>query len=386
MKRIIIAVFLFNIIYPAQAQIIPENMKAPSYEKLSWVTPGLSSKDLQGKKVLIEFWASWCGGCIQSFGRINKFAEKYGKDIFFVSIATEDTRTAIDKALKKHELRTPVAFTEDNELRKHFGGTKIPRTVLIDEKGSVRWIGFPEQLNEGILESFISKNIIPPLPPKVEYVQVSIKDAEEREFVRSSIDDGEPYVISYEGHDLQGIVSNLISNTQKGIEPKFLFTGKTDLNPLLDVRCTVKDGTYERVAKTLLASLSETFHFTWHIEQQQQKRWVLKIVDMKKLSAVQQMNVKDNSKREQKETETEVVLSDTPIYALIWALNGAFDQKVICLNETDGYFNVSFPKEDFSKARKALFMNYGIEIVERDVAVPVCYVHFHGAEQVSLDK
>lgn len=111
----------------------------------------ISMADFKGKVVLIDFWATWCGPCINAMPDVVKAYEKYGDAGFVVIGISLDRRDAEDRIREtikgegKIGARTGVMPWRqvfdggywNTGLSKRYGISSIPRTVLIDKEGRV---------------------------------------------------------------------------------------------------------------------------------------------------------------------------------------------------------------------------------------------------------
>jgi len=95
--------------------------------------------ELRGQVVMLNFWASWCGTCIQQLPILNKLHQNHAKEGFTVLAINidESTRKAISIA-KKQKLKFPVLFDTFNHVSRYYSVSSIPVSILIDRDGNIR--------------------------------------------------------------------------------------------------------------------------------------------------------------------------------------------------------------------------------------------------------
>ena len=95
----------------------------------------ISSADLHGKVVLVDFWATWCEPCKREMPGYQKLLNRYGSRGFAVIGL---------KFAKKIGVRYPLAVATDDMKRKFGGIEGLPTTMLYDRQGVLRQkvIGF----------------------------------------------------------------------------------------------------------------------------------------------------------------------------------------------------------------------------------------------------
>ena len=101
----------------------------------------ISSADLRGKVVLIDFWATWCEPCKKEMPGYQKLLDRYGSRGFavvgFKCDMMMDTEDPVLFA-RKSGVRYPLAVAAE-DLRQKFGGIQgIPTTLLYDRQGLLR--------------------------------------------------------------------------------------------------------------------------------------------------------------------------------------------------------------------------------------------------------
>jgi|SRR6266850_897363 len=101
----------------------------------------ISSADLRGKVVLVDFWATWCQPCKKEMPGYQKLLNLYGSRGFTVIGFKFDMMTDTEDPLqfaKRLGVRYPLAVASD-DLKKRFGGIEgLPTTMLYDRQGILR--------------------------------------------------------------------------------------------------------------------------------------------------------------------------------------------------------------------------------------------------------
>lgn len=129
---------------PGAALILPEARQPAPADRLPLVTHPqrqLGVPDLAGRVAVLNFWASWCGPCIDEQPELNVAHRRLaGDDVAFLGVNIEDTRPNATAYLRSFEVPYPSLFDEGLRYAARYEGVgprAIPSTILLDRSGRV---------------------------------------------------------------------------------------------------------------------------------------------------------------------------------------------------------------------------------------------------------
>ena len=131
-------------------QVVPDIELGAGAERLS---------KLKGKVVYVDFWASWCGPCRQSFPWMNEMQTKYGaKGLQIVGVNLDAKRADADQFLAQVPAKFSVGFDAKGDSAKQFGVKGMPTSVLIGPDGKVLTVhqGFKDEDRKELEAKFVS--------------------------------------------------------------------------------------------------------------------------------------------------------------------------------------------------------------------------------------
>lgn len=121
----------------AGAWAVEPGQAAPALE-LPGVSAPVSLAQLKGKVVFVDFWASWCGPCKQSFPWLNEMHAKYAaKGLQIVGVNVDAKRADADKFLAEVPANFRVAFDAQGDTPKRYQIKGMPSSVLVGPDGKV---------------------------------------------------------------------------------------------------------------------------------------------------------------------------------------------------------------------------------------------------------
>ncbi len=111
--------------------------------------PALDLEALKGKVVLVDFWASWCGPCKESFPWMQQIQNRYAEQgVVVVAVNVDRDRKLADRFLEELRPRFSIAWDPQGKLAETFRVEGMPASFYLDRSGHVRYahVGFhPEQ-------------------------------------------------------------------------------------------------------------------------------------------------------------------------------------------------------------------------------------------------
>ena len=119
----------------------------PQFALTSLEGKTVAMKDLGGRVVIVDFWATWCGPCREEIPHLNElYSELKGKGLEIVGISMDSDGTdGVKDFAREFRIQYPIVMG-DEKVAESFGGIMgLPTTFIIDRKGRIakKYIGLP---------------------------------------------------------------------------------------------------------------------------------------------------------------------------------------------------------------------------------------------------
>ncbi len=128
--------------------LVGEKMPEFSLEQLG-SEQRLTSADLEGKAVVVNFWASWCVPCVKEAPDLQEAYAKYSdQDVVVLGVNVQDSEKDALAFADKFDVTYPIVRDPNLTLYKEFGVRGLPETFFIDKNGVFVGVGSGRQVGQ----------------------------------------------------------------------------------------------------------------------------------------------------------------------------------------------------------------------------------------------
>ncbi|MEL7121486.1 MAG: TlpA disulfide reductase family protein [Bacteroidota bacterium] len=347
----------------AQSSMLEVGKAAPEINITHWLHNVPKDKTLEGKFIVLEFWATWCGPCIQAIPHINELqaSVKDREDVIFLSM-TYETPEKASKAIKRYDFQTAVVTDVTNLTQDTFAADAIPKTVLIDKAGKISWMGIPTELTEEKLQQFLEGRAIEEEEAEPKSEQRASRMSEYFGYVKSKENVFEIEAIGeYEGASAMAMSKGTYSI---GSSFKELLANLLDVSYLLvEVPKEMESGKYELIYyngahktndekdKALLDKILKKYGL--QVEKQMQEVTVYQI-----LGGNEQKMTKGVGKTSRTSTtDDEVIFTNKPLSSISTNMSDYMGLLVENKTQLEGRYDMTLNYKDLKAFKKDLKQN-----------------------------
>lgn len=124
-----------------------EKVYAPDFSLTGMDGETYTLSDFQGKKVMVNFWATWCPYCVKEMPDLTKLAQEYSDDLVVLAVNVDESESKIQGFLDDNpEIDLNILLDPKAKTAGTYGANALPLTIGINSDGSVE-TGYPGMLN-----------------------------------------------------------------------------------------------------------------------------------------------------------------------------------------------------------------------------------------------
>lgn len=119
---------------------IKEGVQAPDFTGELIDGTSITLSELQGKPVIINFWATWCGPCVKEMPAFERLKDDFGDKIGIIAVNCGDDAGTVKDFVEENGYTFPVVLDEEYSISMLYPTNSIPYTVVVDAEGKVTHI------------------------------------------------------------------------------------------------------------------------------------------------------------------------------------------------------------------------------------------------------
>ena len=119
---------------------IKEGVQAPDFTGELIDSTSIRLSELQGKPVIINFWATWCGPCVKEMPAFERLKDDFGDKIGIIAVNCGDDAGTVKDFVEENGYTFPVVLDEEYSISMLYPTNSIPYTVVVDAEGRVTHI------------------------------------------------------------------------------------------------------------------------------------------------------------------------------------------------------------------------------------------------------
>lgn len=103
----------------------------------------------RGKVVYLDFWASWCAPCRQSFPWMNTITDDFGSQgLVVIGVNVDHERNLAETFLRQNAADFHIVYDPDGQLAQKYNVEAMPTSILIGRDGKIRYVHSGFHANE----------------------------------------------------------------------------------------------------------------------------------------------------------------------------------------------------------------------------------------------
>lgn len=111
--------------------------KAPDFELKTLTGETVKLSELKGKKVMLNFWATWCPPCKEEMPAMEQLSKQIEKDTVILAVNI-DPQLNVQAFVDENKITFPILLDAEDKVNEAYQVLSIPTTYFIDSKGLIQ--------------------------------------------------------------------------------------------------------------------------------------------------------------------------------------------------------------------------------------------------------
>jgi thiol-disulfide isomerase/thioredoxin len=138
---------------------------APAFDVKDLEGKSYALDSLKGRRVLLDFWASWCGPCIESMPELERIESEFkDRGLVVLGVNLGEARNTVDRFLKSKPMPYPVIMGTDFGMDRAFQVTGFPTFILIGADGKIAAHQTGYSVKPGLAPMLVKGGVVAPPP------------------------------------------------------------------------------------------------------------------------------------------------------------------------------------------------------------------------------
>ena len=134
------------------------NQRAPDFtlQNLAGQNVNVKLSDFRGKVVMINFWAIWCGPCLEEMPFLQSISDNWSSaDLAIIAIANNynESLATVNEFIVDEGYTLPVYYDSEGQAKSLYSISTWPTTFFIDAEGIIKYIQFESFSDQAEIES-----------------------------------------------------------------------------------------------------------------------------------------------------------------------------------------------------------------------------------------
>ncbi len=172
------------------------------------------SNELNKPLVVLDFWATWCGPCIQAMPQTERAVSQFDDDVLLMYLSNEPSLT-VNKFMEKKGLHFISAVDTQARSSDYFEISNLPSTLILNSDGDKIWDGHPTEVTPELLSRLVRKHKGTSVNTARFYIDSPKEEVKEIHF--------DTY--QAKGISIDFTTSNSASYFMEDLKPEFYFNG-----------------------------------------------------------------------------------------------------------------------------------------------------------------